>query len=277
MQLRTLGIDRFAVSRRVAGGSLHPLYREVYAVGHASLSMRGRYNAAVMACGPKAALSHRAAAGHHGLRRNETRIEVTVPRARSALPGVQIYRSRMLDPSDVMEVDGIRVTTVSRTLLDLAVVLSVRDLGYALDRAERLRVFDLNAVEEVLSRARGRRGAKALRQAITSWRPTDHRNEFEALFQELVRDSDLGTPDFNVLVDGERYTHEVDAFWPAHGLIVQLDSFAYHRTRRDREKDATSDADLELADYRVLRLTWDDVTVHRERTLRRIRRLLAGV
>lgn len=62
----------------------------------------------------------------------------------------------------------------------------------------------------------------------------------------------------------------MDAFWRADGLIVQLDGFAYHRTRRDREKDATSDADLELGGYSVLRLTWDDVTVHLERTLRRL-------
>jgi very-short-patch-repair endonuclease len=129
-------------------------------------------------------------------------------------------------------------------------------------------------VEDVLSRARGRRGAKALRKAIAGWRPADHRSEFEALFQELVRDGALTTPDFNVLVDGERYTHEVDALWPLQRLIVQLDGFAYHRTRRDREKDATGDADLELAGYRVVRLTWDDVTVHKERTLRRLRRLL---
>ena len=82
------------------------------------------------------------------------------------------------------------------------------------------------------------------------------------------------TPDCNVLVDGEQYTHEVDAFWPRQRLIVQLDSFAYHRTRRDREKDASSDADLELAGNRVLRLTWDDVTIHRRRTIRRLQRLL---
>jgi very-short-patch-repair endonuclease len=73
-----------------------------------------------------------------------------------------------------------------------------------------------------------------------------------------------------VLVDGERQTHEVDAFWPAHGLVVQLDGFAYHRTRRDHERDASATADLELAGYRVMRLTWGDVTLHARRTLRRL-------
>jgi very-short-patch-repair endonuclease len=145
-----------------------------------------------------------------------------------------------------------------------------------LDRAERLAVFDLGAVEDVLDRARGKRGARALREAIAGWRPVDVRSELESLFRALVRDGALTAPDFNVLVEGERAVHEVDALWRSASLIVQLDGFVYHRTRRDREKDAASDADLELAGYRVLRLTWDDVTVHKERTLRRLRRLLAG-
>ena len=100
----------------------------------------------------------------------------------------------MMDPVDLTDVDGIPVTTVARTLLDLAAMLSVRDLGYAVDRAERLQVFDLSAMEDVLSRARGRRGAKALREAIAAWRPADVRNDFEARFHELVRDVGLAAP-----------------------------------------------------------------------------------
>jgi very-short-patch-repair endonuclease len=269
-QLAALGVDRFAIRRRVAAGYLHELHPSVYAVGHPVLSWRGSQLAVVLACGPDAALSHRAAGDLQGLRRS-SRIEVTLPMGRFAPPDLMVHRSRMMDRVDFTEIDGIPVTSVARTLLDLAAVLSVRDLGYALERAERLQVFDLQAAEDVLSRARGRRGAKALRNAIAGWRPADVRSELEALFQDLVRDGRLTTPDFNVLVDGERYTHEVDAFWPSHQLIVQLDGFSYHRTRRDRERDATKDADLELAGYRVLRLTWDDVTVHRDRTLRRLR------
>ena len=77
------------------------------------------------------------------------------------------------------------------------------------------------------------------------------------------------------MVEGEIGTQEVDAFWPAQGLVVQLDGFAYHRTRRDRERDSASDADLELGGRRVVRLTWNDVTVHGDRTIRRLFRMLA--
>jgi hypothetical protein len=181
----------------------------------------------------------------------------------------------MRAPTDFTWPHGIRVTTVARTLLDLAGVVPERDLARAVDRAERLELFDLAAVDDVLSRSRGRRGAAALRRMIAAWRPTHTRKELEARFRELLSGSGVPTPRFNALLDGEERTHEVDAFWPSHGLVVELDGFAYHRTRLDREHDAASDADLELAGYSVLRLTWDDVTVRGSQTLRRLRRRLS--
>ena len=99
----------------------------------------------------------------------------------------------------------------------------------------------------------------------------------ERRFKKLLEaTTDIPTPLFNAAVEGETGTHEVDAFWPEPRLAVQLDGFEFHRTRRDRERDATSDADLELVGHRVMRLTWDDVTVHGERTLRRIRLAAQG-
>jgi hypothetical protein len=164
---------------------------------------------------------------------------------------------------------------VARTLLDLGAVLRPLDLGAAIDRAERLRIFDLNAVVDALDRARGRRGAAALRRAIAAYEPSSQKSELERRFKELLETApDIPCPTFNALIDGETGTHEVDAYWPEHRLAVQLDGFEFHRTRRDRERDAASDADLELAGFRVMRLTWDDATVHTGRTLRRVR--LAG-
>jgi hypothetical protein len=182
----------------------------------------------------------------------------------------------MLLPGDVTELHGIPVTTVARTLLDLAGVASARELARAVDAAERRDLFDLAAVDDVLARARGRRGVVALRDAIAAWRPRYTRSELEDRFAALVEKAGLPPPQLNVLLDGEHAQHEVDAFWPATWLVVELDSFAYHRTRRDRERDAARDADLELAGYRVVRLTWDEATMHAERTVRRLRRLTRG-
>ena len=273
-QLHALGIDDFAINRRVQAGYLHRIHRGVYAAGHRLLSMRGRYLAAVFGCGPDAVLSHRSGAHMWDLRRNSVHIEVTVPRGRAGPEGITVHRSRMLEPADMTEVDGIPVTSVARTLLDLASILSPRELGSAVDRAERLQLFDLDAMNAVLDRARGRRGAKRLRATVAAWRPADVRSELETRFHRFAHET--GLPEFlaNVLVDGEQHTHEVDVFWPPHGLIVQLDGFDYHRTRKDRERDATSDADLELRGHRVMRLTWGDVTVHPARTARRLRAVL---
>lgn len=149
--------------------------------------------------------------------------------------------------------------------------MPARDLARAVDRAERLELFDLSAVEDVLGRARGRRGAAALRHAVAAWRPSHTLSELEDRFLELVAGAALPRPLTNVLLDGESGTHEVDAFWPEHRLVVQLDGFAFHRTRRDRERDAAADADLELAGHIVKRLTWDDVVVRSDATERRLR------
>ena len=191
--------------------------------------------------------------------------------------GVQVHRTRMLAPQDFTENDGIPVTSVARTLLDLSAVVSAPDLAVAIDRAERSRIFDLTSVVEVLDRANGRRGARALRRAIAAYEPSTQKSVLERRFKALLRTApDLPAPRFNAAVQGEQTRHEVDAFWPEHRLAIQLDGFEFHRTRRDRERDATSDADLELVGHRVMRLTWDDVAVHGERTLRRIRLAGAG-
>jgi hypothetical protein len=181
----------------------------------------------------------------------------------------------MLASQDFTVNDGIPVTSVARTLLDLGGLVREHELEVAIDRAERARIFDLTAIVDVLERANGRRGARALRRAIAAYEPSTQKSLLERRFKKLLRTApDIPTPAFNALVDAEQSTHEVDAFWADQQLAIQLDGFEFHRTRRDRERDAASDADLELAGHRVMRLTWDDVTVHGDRTLRRLR--LAG-
>ena len=121
------------------------------------------------------------------MRPNATRVEVTVPRGRAGLPGIEIHRTRMLAPQDFTIEDGIPVTTPARTLLDLSAVLEAPDLATAIDRAERLRIFDLTAVAEVLARANGRRGARALRRAIAAYEPSTQKSLLERRFKALLR------------------------------------------------------------------------------------------
>ena len=272
-QLFRLGLDRKAIASRVAGGMLHPLHGgRVYAVGRNPLSVRGKYLAAVMAHGRGAKLSHRAAADLWGIRPALCPSEVTVPAVSRDIPGIRVHRTRMLDPQDFTVLHGIPVTTVARTLLDLAAILRPADLDVVIDRAERQGLFDLNAVVDVLNRANGRKGAATLKRVVARYEHSTQKSKLERAFKNLLNPAtDIPSPSFNALTEGETSTHEVDALWEHAKLAVQVDGFEFHRTRRDREKDASSDADLELAGYRVMRLTWDDATVHKERTLRRLR------
>lgn len=275
-QLVELGFTRSAITRLSQAGWLHRVHPVVYAVGHRRLTVEGTYMAAVLACGPAGVLSHRAAAALWGLRPSSASIEVTVGTTARRVPGLRVHRSRRLQADDITHQDRIPVTTVPRTLLDLAAVIPPDHLHKALDRAERLRLFDLGEIEAVLARARGRLGAGALRRALGAWRPDHMRSELERRFALVVRRRGLPPPQTNVLVDGETATHEVDAFWAEHGLAVQLDGWEFHHTRRDREHDAESDTDLELTGLRVMRLTWDDVTTREARTVRRLAPLLAN-
>jgi predicted transcriptional regulator of viral defense system len=271
-QLRDLGLDADAIARRVAAGLLHRIHHGVYAVGHPRLTAKGRYFAAVSACGPRAALSHQAAAYLHDLRPRPARIDVSAPRSRAGPAEVRVHRSRMLDATQVTTIDNIPVTTIDRTLLDLAAVLDERQLARAVDRAERLELLNLLTLMPLLERARGRKGAKALRRALAAYELHHTREELEHRFRELIQEHALPMPQFNAIVAG----HEVDAYWPDHDLVVELDSWSFHRTRADHERDMVRDADLELAGMHLSRIDWKGVTVRARQTAARIRAATGG-
>lgn len=239
----------------MANGWLHPVNPHVYAVGHTRLSGSGRLMAAVLTCGDGALVSHRSAADHLGIARNASGIVdvLTVGQVRQDRPGVRRHRVRHLHPDDRTVVDGIPVTSVARTLLDLAEVVDRRRLGRALEQAERLRLLDLRAIDELIARSRGRHGVKPLRAvlAAVSTPPQETRSELERRFVDLCRDNGLPPPAVNAMVEGL----EVDALWPVHRLAVELDGYEFHRTRAAFERDRARDTRLQLAGYRVLRVT----------------------
>lgn len=251
-QLRASGLSDTAIRERIANGRLHRVHRGVYAVGHPALGAEGRALAAVLACGEGAVLSHESAAALWGLRRSDrSRVAVTtVSRRRAREQRIEIHRSRFLDPSDVACHRGVPVTAVSRTLVDLAGVVSEVALGRVLAQAEVLRLYDAAALRDVLSRSNGRRGARALRRAL-ALPPTLTRSELEDRFLMLCRAHRIPRP----LVNEEVAGLEVDFFWPSARLAVETDSRTYHLTGHAFERDRERDARLLLAGIRVLRLT----------------------
>ena len=279
-QLRTLGAGRGAVHGWVLGGRLHPIHRGVYAVGHAAITREGQEMAAVLACGPGAVVSHRSAAARWNLvRANSKRIDLTAPRARRPRRGIVLHRSRCLTDEDRAVVDGIPVTSVARTIVDLADEVSDPALERAIHQAEVQRLFDLEAIDNALARVPGRRGRHRLKRVLAGYRPEDHAVESEAerRFLGLCRQAGLPEPRKNVLVEGYR----VDFLWPEASVAVEIDGAAAHHTARAFREDRARDRALAVAGVQVLRLTPGDldegsrVTAELRATLARRERTLS--
>jgi hypothetical protein len=150
-------------------------------------------------------------------------------------------------------------------------VAPVATLARAYDEAERLRLLDVRAVAELCRRSPGRRGLKALNALIAETYDTPHtKRELEARFFDFCRSQGLPLPACNVLVEG----YEVDAFWPAYRLVVELDSWEFHGGRRAFERDRERDAVLQAAGYRVISITWRRLTKHPQEVAALVRRLM---
>jgi very-short-patch-repair endonuclease len=256
-QLAAAGLSKDAISRRAVSGRLHRLYRGVYAVGHDALPERGRLLAAVLACGPDAVLSHRSAGWLWAILPSARRIEVTSPRRRTARGDLAVHRSSELDDEDRTVLDEIPVTTVARTLVDLAEVLPEDRLARAVHETEVRRSFDLRAIERTLARLPGRRGRHQLRRVLAGYRPDryDLESEAERRFLELCRRLTLPEPQNGVLLEGYR----VDFYWPHARLAVEVDGVAFHHTRRAFHDDRRRDRALATAGVQVARVTWRDL------------------
>ena len=266
-----LGYSESAVARSVAAGHLHRLYQGVYAVGHTNLSLLGQALAAVLACGPDALLSHGSAAWLWEISlRGPAPFHVTGPIRRRPKPPIRVHHSQILRPSDRALIDNIPVTAVPRTLLDLA-SRSRNQLERALQLSEQKGVFDLIAVEVLLSRAGGHPGVRRLRRAVDIFRPRGVlRSQFERRFLDAVEASGLATPSTNVFVAG----YELDMYWPAERFAVELDFFETHGTRVSFESDRVRQEELKLSGIEMIRITGPRFDREPERAIASVARLL---
>ena len=254
-QIRDAGIPRAFVDTRVARGRLHQAGPGVFSVGCAVSSREGRWMAAVLAKGPGSALSHTSAAALWGLlpAGDGALVHLSVADARNARPSgdVVVHRRKSLERAAV---SGIPVTTVATTLLDLAATVDERRLEQAVENAERLKLFHLTDVQRVAGE--GRRGSRALLEAVAEYDDAPTKQEFERRFLQLCRRRGLPRPDVNVHVAG----FERDFVWPLHRVIVEADSRRFHGTWQAAERDRERDATATLAGYRSQRFTWRQLT-----------------
>lgn len=273
-QLLALGFGRGAIAHRVDRRRLYRIHRGVYAPGRPVSTPRGRWLAAVFACGGDAVLSHGSAAALWGLKRAvEAHPHVLVTHMRAPGPaGVIVHRTRSLPGSQRTARDRIPITTVARTLLDLAAIVNAATLRRTFEEADRLRLLDLKALIELRGVATGRRGIGNLDALLSELHePEIDRSELERRFAELCDREDLPRPARNVIAAG----FEVDALWPAERLVVELDGFSNHRSRAAFERDRERDAALMLAGFRVLRVTYRRLEREPNAVAEAIRSLLA--
>jgi hypothetical protein len=254
-ELLDAGVKPWEIRDRVRSGALLVEYRGVYRVGHRAPSREARYLAAVKACGPGAVLSGRPAAHLHGLIKGRPPPPPEVlTRTERRIEGIPTQRSRTLDPRDVTELQKIPVTTVSRTLVDLAALLPPEALARACHEAGILHGTTPNQVDAVLNRRPQSPGAAALRTVLHGDVHVTL-SRLERRFLARLKAAGLPLPQTNRPAGGRR----VDCRWPAHRLTIELDGYRYHRSRHAWEQDRRREREARLRGDEFRRYTYGDV------------------
>jgi very-short-patch-repair endonuclease len=273
-QLLEAGVAPHAVAYRVAKGRLHPLHRGVYRVGPVAAPLE-REMAGVLACGATAVLSHHSAGGVWTLlSRGPGVVPVEVSSQggyRAPDRGLRLHRVVPFEADEVTTFEGIPITTPARTLLDLAGRLDVWELERAVARADRQKLVTIEALDALLARHPGRAGCRALRAVLgRNGGSLLTRSDAEARFLGLVREALLPPTEANVAVEG----FEVDFLWRGARLVVEVDGFEYHASRSAFERDRRRDAVLAASGFRVIRVTWRQLTSEAKPLLARVARAL---
>ena len=265
-ELLAAGLTRHGIASRVRRGWLHRRHRGVFSVGHLGEIPLAREAAALLACGPGAVLSHRSAAKIWGLVEHRGEPDISVPPGRNPQhDGITVHRPLALDAKDVRTREGLRVTSLARTITDLAAVLPTPALERVVAEAMARRLVRRGE----LSLPDGAPGAAKLR-CILDAGPRFTRSEAERRLLTLIRKAGLPLPETNVRLAGL----EVDALWRHQRLVVEIDGFAFHGDRRAFESDRRRDQRLRAAGYDVVRITWRQLTEEPERIVALLAQLL---
>jgi very-short-patch-repair endonuclease len=273
--LEGIGFSEEAVEHRLATGRLHLVSPGVYAVGRPELTPKGRWMAAVLACGDDAVLSHRSAAELWGIGYEDgKRIDVSIRRkSKITRVGIKVRARPSLDAKSVVVRFGIPVTNPVQTLIDVATELKPLRLERAVNEADKLDLVDPETLRRALDAHGGMPGVRTLRTMLDrhTFRLSD--SDLEIYFRPLALAADFPLP----LTKHRVLGYEVDFWFPDHGLVVETDGLRYHRTPSQQARAAKRDQKHTAAGLRVLRFThWQIAYAPNEVTdiLRQIRRVL---
>lgn len=269
-QLLAHGVSPRAIERRLRSGRLMAAYRGVYWVGGTPRTQLGDWMAAVLAAGSDARLSHLSAAHLWGLVDHSGVPHVTRRSGGRSPAGYRLHHCRDASPDELARVENIPVTTVARTLVDLAGILGESRLSACLNEGRRLRIVDLEDLRRAMARQPNKRGRGTLRRLVDridpAWLPT--KSELEDLFRALCQEAGLPEPERNVKLHG----YEVDCLWPDHKVIVELDGHRFHHHRT--EEDYARDLHFLSLGYRTIRITYRMVVDQPERVIQILREVL---
>ena len=250
-QLMELGLGRTAISQRVATGRLHRVHLGVYAVGRPPTTPIERASAALLACGPTATLSHASAMVLWGLwKRWPTTVEVSVTTRRGP-KGIIVHHPINLAYRDVTTHQGIRTTSAARTLLDMATRLERKSLTRAVNNALGSPYLTEAELADVVARNPTHPATRRLKPLIADASFGLTRSELEDTFKHFGQTCNLPPFQTNVVVHG----YVVDVYFDRERVIVELDSWQFHKDRRAFEADRTRDADALSHGIPTVRIT----------------------
>jgi very-short-patch-repair endonuclease len=252
-ELLRAGVTRDQIKRRLRRGTLIAVHRGVYRVGHSAASREAQYMAAVKACGEQAVLCGRAAAHMWRILGGSPPPPEVMAPVKRHVPGV-LTRRRVISRRHVVARQRIPVTTVPRTLVDLAASLSEEALARACHDAGGLYKTTPKQVDAVLRRVPNARGRKKLERIMHGDVPVTL-SRLESRFLELLRDAHLPLPVTNQVAGA----HRVDCRWPEQRLTVELDSYRHHNSRHSWDKDRLREREARIRGDEFRRYTWRDV------------------
>ncbi len=254
-QLQLAGIGRRAIESRAHRSLIHRIYRGVYLVGNPIPLPGARELGAVLACGPHALLSHASAGAVWGLTpapNGEVALTVVGRNGRSR-QAITVHRVSRLAAVDRATRHGIPLTAPARTLVDLAATAEDYALDHALGEARVQKLIDDRALAQALDRAGRRAGVARLRAALEAEGEWDYTPlKAEQRMRRLIAQARLPRPVYQAVVEG----WPVDCLWPDQRLILEVDGYRFHGHRGAFERDRRKDMMLVAAGYRVIRITW---------------------
>lgn len=260
-QLTKLGINDSTIASWIGIGWLRRIQPRVVTVAGSPDTFEQRLAAALLAGGPEAAVSHRAAAKLWGLV-DDAPLEIVVPRGQTPdIRGVIVHQTR--DPIVVSHRRGLTVTTPMRALIDLGAVVRDAEVEDALDRALASRLFSVAAVEWALAQVarRGRKGCGVLRRVLDQRALADDPPDglLEPRFARLQRTYGLPSAEFQWHVRFRGRNYYIDFAYPELRIAIEVDGYGQRATRKAFESDTERQTVLALLGWTVLRFTWTKV------------------